>query len=102
VERVIETLRRELWDATEFFDRRDAEQQLGAFFAAYNEKRAQMDIDGLTPADRFFGRATRPCPPSMTSVAGVRGPPRRSRRRALPSRSWAPWCRVHHSRCRGS
>jgi putative transposase len=59
VERAIGTLRRELWDVCEFADRRDAEQKLAEFFERYNEARAHMGIDGLTPADRYFGRADR-------------------------------------------
>jgi transposase InsO family protein/transposase-like protein len=59
VESAIGTLRRELWDVTEFGDRRDAEQKVARFFERYNESRAHMGIDGLTPADRFFGRADR-------------------------------------------
>jgi transposase InsO family protein/transposase-like protein len=59
VESAIGTLRRELWDITEFGDRREAEQKVARFFRDYNESRAHMGIDGLTPADRFFGRADR-------------------------------------------
>jgi hypothetical protein len=57
VESAIRTLRRELWELRHFEDREDAEEQLTRFFAEYNEGRAHMGIDGLTPADRFFGRA---------------------------------------------
>jgi transposase InsO family protein len=57
VESAVRTLRRELWDLEHFEDRDHAEQRLKEFFAEYNERRAHMGIDGLTPADRFFGRA---------------------------------------------
>lgn len=57
VEAAVGTLRRELWDVCHFADRAEAEQKLAAFFSDYNERRAHMGIDGLTPADRFFGRA---------------------------------------------
>jgi putative transposase len=57
VESAIGTLRRELWEITEFADRQDAERQLAAFVRHYNEARAHMGIDGLTPADRYFARA---------------------------------------------
>jgi putative transposase len=57
VESAVRTLRRELWDLEHFEDRDHAEQRLKEFFFEYNEKRAHMGIDGLTPADRFFGRA---------------------------------------------
>jgi transposase InsO family protein/transposase-like protein len=57
VESAIGTLKRELWDLEEFADRAEAEQRLAEFFDGFNESRAHMGIDGLTPADRFFGRA---------------------------------------------
>jgi transposase InsO family protein len=59
VESLIGTVRRELWDVVEFGDRADAEQKLAAFIDDYNERRAHMGIDGLTPADRYHGRADR-------------------------------------------
>lgn len=59
VESAVRTLRRELWDLEHFEDRNHAEQRLKEFFEDYNERRAHMGIDGLTPADRFFGRADR-------------------------------------------
>ena len=59
VESAIGTLRRELWDVFEFASRAEAERKLSEFFHAYNESRAHMGIDGLTPADRYFGRADR-------------------------------------------
>ena len=34
----------------------EAREGLARFFAHYNERRAHMGIDGLTPADRYFGR----------------------------------------------
>lgn len=59
VEAAVKTLRRELWDVYHFADRHEAQARLADFFAEYNERRAHMGIDGLTPADRFFGRADR-------------------------------------------
>jgi len=59
VESVIGTLRRELWEVEYFDDWTVAEQRLGQWMRSYNEQRAHMGIDGLTPADRFFGRADR-------------------------------------------
>lgn len=59
VEAVIGTVKRELWDVEHFSDRAHAERRLAEFFEAYNEQRAHMGIDGLTPADRYFGRADR-------------------------------------------
>jgi len=57
VESAVGTLRRELWDVFHFESRTEAEQRLACFFTDYNDRRAHMGIDGLTPADRFFGRA---------------------------------------------
>jgi len=59
VESAVGTLRRELWEVEHFGSRADAERRLREFFEHYNEKRAHMGIDGLTPADRFMGRADR-------------------------------------------
>jgi transposase InsO family protein/transposase-like protein len=57
VESVIGTVKRELWEVEHFADRAEATRRLGEFFSHFNERRAHMGIDGLTPADRFFGRA---------------------------------------------
>ncbi|MFC1643147.1 transposase [Myxococcota bacterium] len=57
VESAVGTLRRELWDLEQFEDPAHAEQRLSEFFGDYNERRAHMGIEGLTPADRFHGRA---------------------------------------------
>jgi putative transposase len=59
VESLIGTVRRELWDVEHFDSRETATRRLGEFFDHYNERRAHMGIDGLTPADRFHGRADR-------------------------------------------
>jgi transposase InsO family protein/transposase-like protein len=59
VESAIGTLKRELWEVFQFHDRNEAERSLARFFDEYNERRAHMGIDGLTPADRFFGKADR-------------------------------------------
>jgi transposase InsO family protein len=56
VESAIGTLKRELWEVFEFHDRGEASRRLQQFFDHYNHRRAHMGIDGLTPADRFFGR----------------------------------------------
>jgi transposase InsO family protein/transposase-like protein len=57
VESVIGTVKRELWEVEHFADRAAASRRLCEFFVHFNERRAHMGIDGLTPADRFFGRA---------------------------------------------
>lgn len=59
VESLIGTVRRELWNVEHFEDRETATRRLAEFFEHYNERRAHMGIDGLTPEDRFFGRADR-------------------------------------------
>lgn len=56
VESVIGTLKRELWEVEHFADRTEATRRVAEFFVHYNQSRAHMGIDGLTPADRFFGR----------------------------------------------
>ena len=57
VESVVGTVRRELWEVEHFGDVAEAIERLASFFEEYNHGRAHMGIDGLTPADRFFGRA---------------------------------------------
>jgi RNA-directed DNA polymerase len=57
VESAVGTLKRELWECFQFEDRAEAERRLSAFVEDYNHRRAHMGIDGLVPADRFFGRA---------------------------------------------
>ncbi|MBN2193333.1 MAG: transposase family protein, partial [Polyangiaceae bacterium] len=59
VESAIRTLKRELWELEEFHDREHAAARLREFFLECNEDRAHMGIDGVTPADRYFGRADR-------------------------------------------
>ena len=59
VESLIGTIRRELWDTEHFASLDEATRRLDEFLFEYNERRAHMGIDGLTPADRFFGRADR-------------------------------------------
>jgi transposase InsO family protein len=57
VESAVGTVKRELWECFQFEDRGEAERRLAAFVEDYNHRRAHMGIDGLVPADRFFGRA---------------------------------------------
>jgi len=56
VESLAGTVRRELWEVCHFGSVVEAEDSLVDFFDHYNFRRAHMGIDGLTPADRFFGR----------------------------------------------
>lgn len=59
VESMVGTVRRELWDVEHFDSEDEAQRRVDEFFEEYNHARAHMGIDGLTPADRFFGRADR-------------------------------------------
>jgi putative transposase len=56
VEAVLKTVQRELWEIQHFHCEEEAVTALSAFFLHYNHRRAHMGIEGLTPADRFFGR----------------------------------------------
>lgn len=56
VESLADTVQRELWHVRHFGSVAQAEVALREFFRHYNSGRAHMGIDGLTPADRFFGR----------------------------------------------
>ncbi|MBN1441175.1 MAG: transposase [Planctomycetes bacterium] len=56
VEAVIATIKRELWEVEHFDNEEVALQRLKLFVERYNHHRAHLALDGLTPADRFFGR----------------------------------------------
>lgn len=56
VEAVIATIKRELWEVEHFQDEEIALERLERFVRRYNHHRAHLALDGLTPADRFFGR----------------------------------------------
>jgi transposase InsO family protein len=57
IERFWGTLWRECVESAVFVDLGDARQRLGHFIDHYNFQRAHQGIDGLVPADRFFGAA---------------------------------------------
>lgn len=57
VEALIGTLQRELWQVQHFESVAEAARATRAWIEHYNERRAHMGLDGLCPADRFFGRA---------------------------------------------
>jgi len=57
IEAAIRTSQRELWEVVHFGSVEEAERALAAFVREYNHRRAHMGLDGLVPADRFFGRA---------------------------------------------
>lgn len=54
-ERFWETVQREFWDRVEPQDLADARERLGQFIANYNHFRPHQGMEGMTPADRFFG-----------------------------------------------
>ena len=54
-ERLWKTVGEEFWDRAVPQDLDDARQRLGHWFAHYNHFRPHQGIDGLVPADRFFG-----------------------------------------------
>jgi transposase InsO family protein len=56
IEALIATIQRELWQVRHFNSVEEAQAELDRFLHRYNHHRAHMGIDGLTPADRFFGR----------------------------------------------
>jgi transposase InsO family protein len=57
VERFWGTLWRECVESAVFADLGDARTRIGLFIDHYNFQRPHQGIDGLTPADRFFGAA---------------------------------------------
>jgi transposase InsO family protein len=57
VERFWGTLWRELLEVETFIDLGDARSRIGLFIDHYNFQRPHQGIDGLVPADRFFGAA---------------------------------------------
>jgi transposase InsO family protein len=56
-ERFWETVKAEFWERVEPQDLEDARERLGRFIEHYNHMRPHQGIDGMTPADRFFGAA---------------------------------------------
>lgn len=57
-ERLWETLNHELWARCQPLDLAEARERLGHFFAHYNHLRPHQGLDGMVPADRFFGAET--------------------------------------------
>lgn len=57
VERFWGTMWRECLEAAMFVDLGDARKRLGLFMDYYNFQRPHQGIEGLVPADRFFGAA---------------------------------------------
>jgi transposase InsO family protein len=57
IERFWGTLWRECVEAAVFVDLGDAQRRIGLFIDHYNFQRPHQGIDGLVPADRYFGAA---------------------------------------------
>jgi transposase InsO family protein len=57
IERFWGTLWRECVESAIFIDMGDAQRRIGLFIDSYNFQRPHSGIDGLVPADRFFGAA---------------------------------------------
>ena len=57
IERFWGTLWRECVETAIFLDLEDARRRIGLFIDHYNFQRPHQGIDGLVPADRFFGNA---------------------------------------------
>jgi len=57
IERFWGTLWRECLEAAVFVDLEDARRRIGHFLDYYNFQRVHHGIDGLVPADRYFGAA---------------------------------------------
>ncbi len=58
IERFWGTLWRECIETSVFLDLEDARRRIGHFIDYYNFQRVHRGIDGLVPADRFFGAAS--------------------------------------------
>jgi transposase InsO family protein len=58
IERFWGTLWRECIESAVFVDLGDAQRRIGLFIDHYNFQRPHQGLDGLTPADRFFGAAS--------------------------------------------
>jgi transposase InsO family protein len=57
IERFWGTLWRECLETAVFLDLEDARRRIGLFIDSYNFQRPHRGLDGLVPADRFFGSA---------------------------------------------
>ena len=86
IERFWGTLWRECVESAVFLDLDDARRRIGLFIDHYNFQRSHQGIDGLVPADRFFGAA----PEVLATLQAARGGQRAgagAARRAQDSRS---------------
>jgi transposase InsO family protein len=69
IERFWGTLWRECIEAAVFLDMGDAQRRIGLFIDHYNFQRPHKGVDGLVPADRFFGAAPEVLRTMKTRVA---------------------------------
>ena len=84
IERFWGTLWRECIETSVFFDLDDARRRIGHFIDYYNFQRPHQGIDGLVPADRFFGAASEVLATLAFAGGGQRpgaGPQRRAQGR---------------------
>jgi transposase InsO family protein len=70
IERFWGTLWRELLESTIFTDLGEARTRIGLFIDHYNFQRPHQGLDGLVPADRFFGAAPEVLKTLRERVAG--------------------------------
>lgn len=54
-ERLWETIQKELWERIIPLNLEDAQQRIGHYINHYNHFRTHQGLDGMVPADRFFG-----------------------------------------------
>jgi hypothetical protein len=54
-ERLWESVKKELWERVSPKDLEEARERLRQYFAHYNHQRPHQGLEGLVPADRFFG-----------------------------------------------
>ena len=81
IERFWGTLWRECIETSVFLDLEDARRRIGHFIDYYNFQRPHQGIDGLVPADRFFGAASEVLATLQLARGGQRpgtGPQRRA------------------------
>ena len=73
IERFWGTLWRECIETAVFLDLADAQRRIGHFIDYYNFQRTHQGLDGLVPADRYFGAGRPNAKPAMrSSTSGTR------------------------------
>ncbi len=90
IERFWGTLWRECLASAIFLDLGDAQRRIGLFIDHHNFQRPHQGIDGLVPADRFFGDCLRGAAHAQGAGGGQRpgtGPSRPAQQSVLPDRT---------------